>query len=92
MYILITPYEYYILLTVNLLLLLYGPAPVLQQLGLDTEPIIVPFSSKRLNHMAYLINVDTVILCDTVWLTVTQLFSDISNIDYSLRTNNYCTP
>ena len=29
----------------------YGPAPLLQQLGLDTERIIVPFSSKGVNHM-----------------------------------------
>ena len=31
------------------------------QLGLDTERIIVPFSSKGVNHMAYLANFATVV-------------------------------
>ena len=35
----------------------YGLAPLLQQLGLDTERIIVPSSSKDVNRMAYLAHV-----------------------------------
>ena len=31
----------------------YGPAPLLRQLGLDTEQISVSFSSKGMNHMTY---------------------------------------
>ena len=41
----------------------YGPAPLLRQLGLDTERIIVPFSSKGVNHIAYLAHVATVVWC-----------------------------
>ena len=37
----------------------YGPAPLLRQLGLDTKGTIVPFSSKGVNHMAYLAHVAT---------------------------------
>ena len=32
----------------------YGPASLLRQLDLHTDWIIVPFSSKGVNHMAYL--------------------------------------
>ena len=39
----------------------YGPAPLLRQLGLDTERIIVPFSSKGVSHVAYLAHVATVV-------------------------------
>ena len=35
----------------------------MQLLGLDTERIIVPFSSKGVNHMAYLAHVATDVWC-----------------------------
>ena len=38
-----------------------GPAPLLQQLGLDTERISVPFFLKGVNHMAYLAHVVTAV-------------------------------
>ena len=41
----------------------YVPAPLLQQLGLETERIIVPFSSKGANNTAYLAHVVTVAWC-----------------------------
>ena len=41
----------------------YGPEPLLEKLGLDTEWIIVPFFPKSVNHMAYLAHVVTVIWC-----------------------------
>ena len=40
----------------------YEPAPLLQLLGLDTERIIVPFSSKAWTT-AYLAHVATVVWC-----------------------------
>ena len=39
----------------------YGPAPLMRLLGVDTERIIVPFSWKSVNHMAYLAHVATVV-------------------------------
>ena len=39
----------------------YRPAPLLWQLGLDTERIIVPFSSKGVNRMTYLAHAVTVV-------------------------------
>ena len=41
----------------------HRPAPVFRLLGLDTERISVPFSSKGVNHMAYLAHVVTVVWC-----------------------------
>ena len=49
----------------------YGPAPVFRLLGLDAERISVPFSSKGVNHMAYLAHVVTVVWC--VLLFIKQL-------------------
>ena len=57
----------------------YGPDSLLRLLGLDTERIIVPFSSKGVNHMAYLAHVATVVWCATVCLTVVPSFSDITD-------------
>ena len=41
----------------------YGPAPLLRQFGLDTEQIIVTFSSKGVNRVAYLAHVVTLVRC-----------------------------
>ena len=41
----------------------YRPAPLLWQLGLDKERIIVPFSSKGVNRMANLTHVATDVWC-----------------------------
>ena len=41
----------------------YGPAPLLRQLGLDTERIIVYFSSKGVNHVEYRASVVEVVWC-----------------------------
>ena len=60
-----------ILKGVPLLLCRIGQRHYLRQLGLDTERIIVPFSSKGVNHMAYLAHVATVVSC--VSLLVWQL-------------------
>ena len=38
----------------------YGPAPLLLQLGLDTERIIVPASSKGVNNMADITDVSNI--------------------------------
>ena len=35
----------------RLVVVTYAPAPLMRQLGLDTERIIVPFSSKGVNHV-----------------------------------------
>ena len=43
--------------------MLYGPAPLLRRLGLDAERIIVLFSAKGVNRMAYLAHVVTVVWC-----------------------------
>ena len=57
------PYEYHILLTMDpvVVVVSHGLAPLLWQLGLDTEQITVPFSSKGVKHMAYLAHVATVL-------------------------------
>ena len=74
----------------------YGPAPLLWQLGVGTEWIIVPFSSKGLNHMAYLAHVATVVMvCATVCLTVMPSFSDITDVStiiHSFKTDSSRIP
>ena len=74
----------------------YEPAPLLRQLGLETERIIVFFSSKGVNHMAYLAHVATVVmLCATVCRTVMPSFSDksdVSTIRHSFKTDRSRTP
>ena len=52
-----------ILLTGGLVVVSYGSAPLLRQLCLDTERIIIPFSSKGVNHIGYLAHVATVEGC-----------------------------
>ena len=71
----------------------YEPAPVLQQLDLDTERITVPFSSKGVNYMAYLAHVATVVRC-VVCLTVVPSFSDITDvlISHNFKTDRSHTP
>ena len=70
--------------------------PLTRLLGLDTERIIVRFSSKGVNHVAYLTHVVTVVkVCATVCLTVTSSFSDItdvSTIGHSFKTVRRRTP
>ena len=47
-------------------LVLYGPEPLSWQFGLDTERIIVPFSSTGVKHMAYIthvVNVQVYCVC-----------------------------
>ena len=61
----------------------YEPAPISRQLGIDTKQIIVPFSSKGVNHGAYLALVDTVVWCALlVYLTVVPSFSDNRRFNY----------
>ena len=59
----LAPYEYYTPQRSPVVTVSYEPAPLLRQLGLDTERISVPFSSKVVNHMAYLADVATVVWC-----------------------------
>ena len=56
-------YEYYTPQRGPVVIVSYGPAPLLWQLGLDTKRISMPFSSKGMNHMAYLDHVATVVWC-----------------------------
>ena len=73
----------------------YGPAPLLRLLGLDTERIIVPFSSKGVNHVAYLARVAIVMWCATVCITDMPSFSniiDVSTIGRSFKTDRSRTP
>ena len=59
----------------------YVPAPLLRLLGLDTERIIVPFSSKDVSSMVYLACMATVTWCvATACLTVMPSFSDITDV------------
>ena len=74
----------------------YGPAPLLRQRGLDTKHIIVPFSSKGVNYVAYPAHLANVYgVCDTVCLTIMPSFSDItdvSTIGHSFKTNRSPPP
>ena len=47
----------------GLIVVSYGPAPLLRLLGLDTERIAVPFSSKGVNRMVYPAHAATVVTC-----------------------------
>ena len=57
------PYEQLYSSTGPVVIVSYGPAPVFRLLGLDTARISVPFSSKGVNHMAYLAHVVTAVWC-----------------------------
>ena len=60
--------------------------------NLPTVIIRVPFSSKGVNHMAYL---TSCMVCATVSLTVVPSFSDItdvSTIGHSFKTDRSCIP
>ena len=59
----LAPYEYYTPQRGPVVVVSYGPAPLMQLLGLDTERIIVPFFSKGVNHMSYLAHVATDVWC-----------------------------
>ena len=61
--VLFSPYEYYIPQRGPVVIVSYEPAPFLRLLGLNTERIIVPFSSKGVNHTAYLAHVTTDVWC-----------------------------
>ena len=74
----------------------YGPAPLLGELGLYTERIIVPFSHRK----AWTTRVPSpcshgCTVCDTVCLTVMPAFSDttdVSTIGHSFKTDRSRIP
>ena len=73
-------------------ILSYGPEPLLRQLGLDTELIIVPFSSKDMNHVAYLAHVATVVRCcssdNYIFNFIRHLEKEIKVIVYEIISNS----
>ena len=65
-YIYVAPYEYYNYIPHRgpVIVVSYGPAPLMRQLGLDTERIIGPFSARGVSHVAYLAHdLATVVWC-----------------------------
>ena len=77
----LAPYEYYILHRGPVVVVSYRPAPLLRQLGLDTERIIVPLSSKGLEpHGVPSPCGHSCMVCATVCLIVVPSFSDKSDV------------
>ena len=58
----------------------FGPASLLRQLGLDTERIIVPFSSKDVNHIACIAHPVTDEWCVLLFVQHVPSFSDITEV------------